>query len=139
VLESVFAQPLSKFSLVYFLVSIPPLHTLYISPPNNCLLFVTHAHTITICFAVVLISCRLFIVSLSLSQVFTIFYLNITHPSDHSHLCPLKCHLIFTAQCYACTVLAVIMCPSICLSVCPSHMRIVSQWLNVVSGSNTTQ
>jgi len=24
-----------------------------------------------------------------------IFYLNITHPSNHSHLCPLKCHLIF--------------------------------------------
>jgi len=25
----------------------------------------------------------------------SIFYLNVTHPSDHSHLCPLKCHLIF--------------------------------------------
>ena len=23
------------------------------------------------------------------------FYLNATHPSDHSHLCSLKCHLIF--------------------------------------------
>jgi len=34
----------------------------------------------------------------SLSQLFTwnsIFYLNVTHPSDHSHLSPLKCHLIF--------------------------------------------
>jgi len=34
----------------------------------------------------------------SLSQLFTwdfIFYLNITHPSDHSHLCSLKCHLVF--------------------------------------------
>jgi len=25
----------------------------------------------------------------------TVFYLHITHPSDHSHLCLLKCHLIF--------------------------------------------
>ena len=24
----------------------------------------------------------------------SVFYLNITHPSDHSHLCSLKCHLI---------------------------------------------
>jgi len=36
--------------------------------------------------------------SLSLSQLLTwnsVFYLNITHPSDYSHLCSLKCHLIF--------------------------------------------
>ena len=47
--------------------------------------------------------CSLFccstIPSLSLSQLFTwdfIFYLNTTHPSDHSHLCLLsKCHLVF--------------------------------------------
>jgi len=35
----------------------------------------------------------------SLSQLFTwhfIFYLNITHPSDQSHLCSLKCHLTET-------------------------------------------
>jgi len=25
----------------------------------------------------------------------SIFKLNATHPPDHSHLCPLKCHLIF--------------------------------------------
>jgi len=34
----------------------------------------------------------------NVSVLFTwdfIFYLNITHPSDHSHLCSLKCHLIF--------------------------------------------
>jgi len=32
----------------------------------------------------------------NLSQLFiwnSIFCLNATHPSDHSHLCPLKCHL----------------------------------------------
>ena len=32
--------------------------------------------------------------SLSLNSLLgTLFYLNITHPSDHSHLCSLKCHL----------------------------------------------
>jgi len=43
-----------------------------------------------------------------------------THPSDHSHLCSLKCHLIFTARhSYASAVLGVII-----LSVCPpdTHM-----------------
>jgi len=34
--------------------------------------------------------------SLSLSSLLaTLFYLNITHPSDYSHLCSLKCQLIF--------------------------------------------
>jgi len=34
--------------------------------------------------------------SLSLELTWnSVFYLNITHPSDHSHLCSLKCHLIF--------------------------------------------
>jgi len=34
--------------------------------------------------------------SLSLNSLFeTFFQLNTTHPPDHSHLCPLKCHLIF--------------------------------------------
>jgi len=36
--------------------------------------------------------------SLSLSQLITwdfIFYLTIIHPSNHSHLCSLKCHLVF--------------------------------------------
>jgi len=34
----------------------------------------------------------------NLSQLFTwdfIFYLNMTHPSDHFHICSLKCHLVF--------------------------------------------
>jgi len=39
--------------LVYLLVWSPPPHTPYISSPNQCLLFATHAHTITACFAVV--------------------------------------------------------------------------------------
>ena len=86
-LDSLYAQPLSK-SFVY-----PPFHTPYISSPNHCLLFTTHAHTIANCFAVVPRLCHLFLVS----QFFTRNSLlpNFTHPSDHSHLCPLKCHLIF--------------------------------------------
>jgi len=63
---------------------------------NHCLLFVTHAHTIATCFAVVPRLCHLILVSLST------LYLELdlvaschTHPSNHSHLCLLKCHLIF--------------------------------------------
>jgi len=79
---------ISKFSLVYRFAWHPQLHTPYISSPNRCLLFTTHAHTIATCFAVVP----------SFSQPFTwnsILKLNATHPSDHSHLCLLKCHIIF--------------------------------------------
>jgi len=45
--DSLFAQPLSKSSLVYLLVWHPPLHTPYIFSPSHCLLFIAHAHTIT--------------------------------------------------------------------------------------------
>jgi len=51
--DSLFPQPLSKFSLVYLLAWHPPLHTPYISSPTHCLLFATHANTIATCFAVV--------------------------------------------------------------------------------------
>jgi len=55
--------------------------------------FLQHIAT---CFAAVL---RLYhLILVSLSQLFTwnsIFCLNATHPSDHSHLCPLKCRLIY--------------------------------------------
>jgi len=51
--------------LIYFLAWNPPLHTPYISSPNHCLLFATHFHTITTCFAVVLRLCHLFLVCLS--------------------------------------------------------------------------
>ena len=50
---SLFAQPLSKYSLVYLSVWHPPLHTPYISSPNHCLLFAAHAHATAACFAVV--------------------------------------------------------------------------------------
>jgi len=78
-------------SLVYLLVCSPQPHIPYISSPNQCLLFATHAHTIATCFAVVSILYPLFLVFLSTPYLgLTIFYLNITHPSDHSHLCSLN-------------------------------------------------
>jgi len=81
VTDSLFAQPFSKSCN-------PPLHTPYISSANHCLLFATHAHTLTACFAVV---SRLSS-SLSLNSLLgtLIFYLKVTHSSDHSHLC-LQC------------------------------------------------
>jgi len=45
---TVFFDNLSKFSLVYLLAWHSPLHTPYISSPNHCLLFATHAHTISV-------------------------------------------------------------------------------------------
>ena len=62
-LDSLFAQPLSKFSLVYMLVWHPSLHTSYISSPSHCL-FAIHAHTITTCSVVVPRLCRVILVSL---------------------------------------------------------------------------
>ena len=89
-----FAQSLSMSSLFYLLVWSPPPHIPYISSPNQCLLFAAHAHTIASCFAVVSILYHLFLVFLS-TPYLELLYLNITHPSDHSYLCSLKCHLIF--------------------------------------------
>ena len=60
-----FAQPLTKSSLVYLLVWSSPPRMPYISLPNQCLLFATHAHTIAACFAVVPRLYHLFLVSLS--------------------------------------------------------------------------
>jgi len=85
---------ISVHVLIYLLVWSPPPHIPYISSPNQCLLFATHAHTITTCFAVVPRLYHLFLVFLSI-PCNSVFYLNIIHPSDHSHLWSLKCHLIF--------------------------------------------
>jgi len=77
--KSVFAQPLSKSSLVYLFLCHPALHTPYITSPNHCLLFATHDLTITTCFAVVPRSCHQILVSLT--QLLTwnsAFYLSIT-------------------------------------------------------------
>ena len=53
-------------------------------------------HTIAYCFAVVPRLYHLFLISLnSLLGTLSFTINNITHPSDHSHLCSLKCHLVF--------------------------------------------
>jgi len=51
--DSLFLWSFTKFSLVYLLAWHPQLHTPYMSPPNHCLLFTAHAHTIATCFAAV--------------------------------------------------------------------------------------
>jgi len=91
VLLSLFAQPLSVSSLVYLLVwSLPStLYSIHFFT-NQFLLFATHAHTIVTCFAVVYHLLIVFLLTPYLE-----LYLNTTHPSDHSHLCSLKCRLIF--------------------------------------------
>jgi len=62
---------------------------------THCFLFATNVYIIATCFAAVLRLCHLFLVSLSTLYLESICYLNVTHPSDHFHLCLLKCHLIF--------------------------------------------
>ena len=118
VLCNLFAQPLSMSSLVYLLVWSPPPHISCISSPNQCLLFATHAHTTTTCFAVVSILYNLFLV-FQLLTWHSVFHPNITHPSDHSHLCSMKCQLIFTVRRNARIASAVLASaiPSVCLSV----------------------
>ena len=103
--DSLFAQPHSKSYLVYLLVWNPTSYSIRFSP-NHCLLFATHAHTIATSFAVVLRLCRLIQraingcssssnPSLFLNSYLELFYLNVTHPSDHCHLSLLKCNFIF--------------------------------------------
>jgi len=82
-LYSLSPQSLSKFSLVYLLAWHPPLHTPYISSSNHYLLFATHAHTITTCFAVVPRLCHLILVSLSI--LYLEFYLVTSH---HTSILP---------------------------------------------------
>jgi len=41
--------------------------------------------------------------------------------------------LVFTARCYASAVLAMALCPSVCLSVCPSQVGVLLKRLNIGS------
>ena len=82
-LTSLFPQFLSKFSLVYLLAWHPPLHTPYISSPNNYLLFTSHARTISTCFTVVLVPRLSSNPSLSLSPLLGILSCSFT---PHIHL-----------------------------------------------------
>ena len=98
---SLFPQSFSKFSLIYFLAWHSQLHTPYISLPSHSLLFAAHANNITTCF-VFLFSTEIMSSNPSLSlNPFTwnsILQPNATHPSNYSHLWPLKCHLIFLSR-----------------------------------------
>jgi len=65
-------MPHSLFSTIYLQVffGLPlawntPLHILYVSSPNHCLLFAAHAHNIATCFVAVPSLCHLMPVSLS--------------------------------------------------------------------------
>ena len=62
---TVLLHNLSPSLLWSILVWNPTLHSLYISSPNHCILFKTHSHTITACFAVVPRLCHLILVSQS--------------------------------------------------------------------------
>ena len=87
-----------SFSTPLFFVFLLPwnslLHNPCISSPNHHL-FATHSHTVAACFAVIPVLCRLFLISFSAAYLEIFFFLNATHPLNHSHLCSLKCHHIF--------------------------------------------
>jgi len=81
--------------MVYLFVWSPSPHIPYISSPNQCLFFrnTCSYHRNQFCCSINIISST---PSLSLNSLLgTVLYLNITHPSDYSHLCSLNCHLIF--------------------------------------------
>ena len=75
-------EPSTSYSMHFFTQSLSSFHS---TCPYRCSLF---------CCSINIISS----IPTFFSELLTwnsIFYLNITHPSDHSHLCSLKCHLIF--------------------------------------------
>jgi len=106
---------LSPGPLVYLLVWNPLFHTPHISSLNHYLFFAKHAHAIATCFAEVTRLCDLYLISLSAQYLEICFFLNDTHPSHNSHLCYLKCHLTFSARCYA-TWYMLWACVCVCLS-----------------------
>jgi len=85
-LDSLFSRPHSRSSLVFLLVWDPLLHTTYIASPNHHVLFATH---------LILFCCSTNVMSPIPNLSFSSLLGNATHLSDHSHLCSLKCHLIF--------------------------------------------
>jgi len=76
----------SSYSMHFFTQSLSYFHSTF---PCHCNLF---------CCSTEIISSN---PSLSLTCTWnSILYLNATHPSDHSRLCPVKCHLIFFSYIY---------------------------------------
>jgi len=80
-------QSFSTTSLQVLLVWNPLLHTQCISSSSHHLLFTANT--------VVPMLCHLFLISLLAPYLEICLLLNATHPPDYSHLCSLKCHLIF--------------------------------------------
>ena len=101
VLDSLFEQPLSTSSLVYLLVWSHRPHTPYISSPNKESSFHNtrpHHHNLFCCSINIISSIPSASINSLLGSWNSVFYLNTTHPSHHSHLCSLKCRLIFAAK-----------------------------------------
>jgi len=103
--------PVEITCLAIFLHNLSPCPLWYTSWSGDLhLIFLTFLHPIRVFFSQhmpiplqpVLLQYQYYIIYfLSFSQLLTwnsVFYFNITHPSDHSHLCLLKCHLIFSAH-----------------------------------------
>ena len=72
--------PCTSYSIHFFTQSFPN------TCPCHCSLFWCSASRLL---------CHLFLISQLLTWT-SVFCLHATHPSDHSRLCSLKCHLIFT-------------------------------------------
>ena len=92
--------PSTSYSIHFFTQSLSSFHT-------TCPYHST-------CFAVVQRLCHLI---LSLSQPFTlnsVLHLNATHPSNHSDLCPLKCHLIFLSYGQVSLPCNLLLCTQLC-------------------------
>jgi len=89
---TVFLHNLCPSPLVYFWVWNHSLHIPYISSSSHYVFCNTcpYHHKLFCCNTNIIFS----IFSLSLISLLGIFYFNVTHPYDHSHLCPLMCHLI---------------------------------------------
>ena len=95
VLDNLSVQPLTVSSSAYLWVWSPLLHTPYTSSPilhtssfrNTC----PYHRSLFCCSSDIMSTIR----SLSLNCFIEI---HATHPPDHSHLCPLKCHIFLQAR-----------------------------------------
>ena len=89
--DSPFPQPLSRSSwsgILYFILNA------FLHP---VVIFFSQQMPIPLqtVFTVIPMLCHLFLISLSAPYLKICLLVNATHPSDYSHLCSLKCHLIF--------------------------------------------
>jgi len=76
-----------------------PLGLAHISSPDHCHLFATHAHTIAICFAVVMRLCHPILVSLSILYLEFCLVVSCHNSSNHSHLSTTKIWMQIDTYC----------------------------------------